>query len=84
MLLSKSAKPLLKIEVIVNVFCLGMLPIMVSTPDGDISVISSPILRFKLKLNSLPIDIEFLFNFDLFPLKFLFLIISNFEKSLPR
>ena len=50
----------------------------------DISVILSPILRFKLKLNSLPIDIEFLFNFDLFPLKFLFLIISNFEKSFPR
>ena len=37
---------------------------------------------FKEKLSSFPIEIEFFSNFNLLPLKFLFLIISNLEKSL--
>ena len=65
-----------------KVFCFGILPIIVSTPDGDIKVILSPILRSKLKLSSLPIDIEFLINFDLVPLNFSFFIIAKLEKSL--
>ena len=81
-LLSKSTKPLLKIEVMINVFCFGILPIMVSTPDGDISDISSPILSPKEKLNSLPIDNEFFCNLDLFPLNSLLLMICNIENSL--
>ena len=64
MLLSKSASPLLKIEVTIKVFCLGILPMIVSTPDGDIRVISSPILRSKLKLSSFPIDIKSLSNVE--------------------
>ena len=38
------------------------LPIIVSIPDGDIIDILSPIFKFKLKLNSLPIDIKFFIN----------------------
>ena len=72
-LLSNSAKPLLNIDVTKNVFCLGMLPIIVCTPLGDKIVISSPILRFKEKLSSLPIEIEFFSKLILFPLKFFFL-----------
>ena len=44
-------------ELTIKVFCLGKLPIMVSTPDGDIIDNLSPISKFKIKLNSLPIDI---------------------------
>ena len=80
-MLSKSARPLSKIEIIVNVFCLGKLPIIVSTPDGDIKVISSPISKSKVKLNSLPIEIKFPVNEFLLPSKPSLLIISNKEKS---
>ena len=62
MLASKSAKPLSKIELIIKVYCLGRLPIIVSMPTGDIIDILSPTPRSKLKLNSLPIDIEFFVN----------------------
>ena len=58
-LLSKSTKPLSKIEETKNVFCFGKFPIIVSTPDDDIIVILSPISKSRLKLNSLPIEIEF-------------------------
>ena len=46
-----------KSDKIVKVFCFGRFPIIVSTPLDDIIVISSPILRSKSKLSSLPIDI---------------------------
>ena len=62
-LLSKSIKPLSKSEIIVNVFCFGRFPIIVSIPDEDMIVILSPIFRSKLKLNSLPIEMKFFFNF---------------------
>ena len=42
---------------IVKVFCFGKFPIIVSTPTGDIIVISSPILTLSEKLSSLPIEI---------------------------
>ena len=38
--------------------CLGKFPTIVSTPEDDIIVILSPIDKFRLKLNSLPIDIK--------------------------
>ena len=56
-LLSKSAKPLSKSEITVKVFFLGRLPIIVSIPEDDIIVISSPILRPRVKLSSFPMDI---------------------------
>ena len=83
-LLSNSAKPLSNIDVTKNVFCLGKFPIMVSTPDDDIKVILSPIFKSRLKLNSLPIEIEFFSIFLFCPKKFLLLINSNLEKSSSR
>ena len=46
-----------KREITVNVFFFGRLPIIVSIPEDDIIVTSSPIFRPNVKLNSLPIDI---------------------------
>ena len=80
-LLSKSAKPLSKIEVIIKLFCLGKLPMIVSKEDGDISTILSPISRSNEKLNSFPIEIESFCKLFLIPLKFSLLIISSFSKS---
>ena len=48
------------IDETINVFCFGILPIKVSTPEGDKIVISSPILRSSKKLSSFPIETEFL------------------------
>ena len=72
----------MKIDVIIKVFCFGILPTIVSMPEGDINDISSPIFKLYAKLNSLPIDIELLINDDLFPLNLSLLIMSNFENSL--
>ena len=46
-----------KKEMTVNVFFFGRLQMIVTTPDDDIIVISSPILRSSVKLSSFPIDI---------------------------
>ena len=80
MLASKSAKPLSKIELIIKVSCRGKLPIIVSMPTGDIIDTLSPTPRSKLKLNSLPIDIEFFVNWFDLPIKFPFLTTSSFRK----
>ena len=80
-MLSKSASPLSKIDITVKVFCLGILPIIVSIPLEDIIVISSPISRFRVKLSSFPIEIKFLLKLFLLPKKFLFFTNSNLEKS---
>jgi hypothetical protein len=55
----------------IKFFCLGKLPIIVSTPDGDIKVTSSPTFKSNVKLNSLPIDIKSLSKV-LLPLNLLF------------
>ena len=80
-LLSKSAKPLSKIDVTIKVFCFGRFPMIVSTPDDDIIVILSPISKSRLKLNSLPMEIEFFSISLFFPTKFSLFINSSFEKS---
>ncbi len=80
MLASKSAKPLSKIELIIKVSCRGKLPIIVSMPTGDIIDTLSPTPRSKLKLNSLPIDIEFFVNWFDLPIKFPFFTTSSFRK----
>ena len=59
----KSDKPLSKIETILKFSCLGRLPTKVCIPAGDMTVIKSPISTFKLKLNSLPIEIALSFKF---------------------
>ena len=57
------ASPLSKIEFIIKVSCLGKLPIIVSIPNWRHNGYSiTYIVRFKLKLSSLPIDIEFFVN----------------------
>ena len=80
-LLSKSARPLSKIDMTVKVFCFGKFPIIVSTPDDDIIEMLSPISKSRLKLSSFPIEMKFFFNFLVSPTKFLLLINSSFEKS---